>query len=135
MPHNPAPRGLRITFLLHFVISAVFGLQHMLVPRVWTDLGGMSVAETGTWRLIGAATLAFGVGSGMAWREWAWEHVRITAWMQIAWSALGAAVITWAIVYEGLPPLEWLNVALLAGFAVAFLTFTLPMRRRREPGT
>ena len=40
--------------------------------------------------------------------------------MEIIWSTLGALVILWGIVFEGLPPLEWLNVVILESFAIAF---------------
>jgi hypothetical protein len=40
--------------------------------------------------------------------------------MEIVWSVLGAMVILWGILFEGLAPLEWLNVILLIGFAMAF---------------
>jgi hypothetical protein len=64
--NRKTPEGLRITFLAHFVIGGLVGIQHLLAPRLWTDLGGMDIAETVTWRLIGAALLAFAAGSRMA---------------------------------------------------------------------
>ena len=32
-------------------------------------------------------------------------------------------MIVWAIVYENLPPLEWLNMALLGAFGLTFLSY------------
>ena len=119
------PGGLRTTFLLSFVIGGVVGLQHLLAPRLWTDLAGIAVTDTVLWRLVGAAVLGYAVGAGLAWREKTWPRVRIAAAMHAAWSALGAAVIAWGIVYEGLPPLEWLNVGILAAFAAAFSFYLL----------
>lgn len=115
--------GLKVTFLVHFVIAGVVGLQHLIAPRIWTDLAGMQIDETVTWRVIGAAVLAFAAGSWMAYRERRWARVRLVVLMEIVWSVLGAAVILWGILVEGIPPLEWLNVALLAGFAAAFAYF------------
>jgi len=57
------------------------------------------------------------------WIYWNWQRVRIVVVMDIVWSALGALVILWGLLFEGLPPLEWLNVILLAAFAVAFIFF------------
>ena len=112
--------GLRITFLLHAVIGSLVGFQHLLAPRLWTDLAGLQIAETVTWRLIGAALIGFALGSWLAYRETDWDRVQIVVIMQIAWSVLGALVIAWGIVLESLPPLEWLNATLLVVFALAF---------------
>ncbi len=122
------PRGLKIAFLLNFIVAAVVGLQHLLAPRVWTDLAGIAVEDTGLWRLIGAAVLGYGVGAGLAWRRELWQRVRIVVAMQAVWSLLGAAVIVWAIVYENLPPLEWLNVAILGVFGVTFVYYLVSLR-------
>lgn len=124
------PAGLKTAFLLNFLIAGVVGLQHLLAPRLWTDLAGIPVEDTGLWRLTGAAVLGYAVGSGLAWRRAVWQRVRIVVAMQAVWSLLGAGVIAWAIVWEGLPPLEWLNVTLLAVFGLIFAFYLLP---RREP--
>ncbi|MFN2291233.1 MAG: hypothetical protein ACK2UC_08600 [Anaerolineae bacterium] len=121
-------QGLRITFLAYFVIGGLVGLQHLLAPRLWADLAGMEIAETVTWRLIGAALIGFAVGSWLAFREPVWERVRIVVFVDLVWSALGALVILWGLLFEGLPPLEWLNAILLAAFAVAFTVFYLRSR-------
>jgi hypothetical protein len=112
--------GLRITLLIHFVIAGLVGLQHLLLPRAWTDLAGMEITETVTWRLIGAALFAFALSSWLAYRQNEWQQIRIVVVMEVVWSALGAVVILWGLLAEGLPPLEWVNFALLAAFSVAF---------------
>ena len=122
------PRGLKVAFLLNFVIAGVVGLQHLLAPRWWTDLAGTAVEDTGLWRLIGAAVLGYAVGSLLAWRQEAWQRVRVVVAMQSVWSLLGAAVIVWAIVYENLPPLEWLNVAILGAFGLTFVSYLVAHR-------
>lgn len=71
------PRGLKIAFLLNFVVAGVVGLQHLLAPRLWTDLAGITVDDTALWRLIGAAVLGYGVGSGLASRRELWLNVVI----------------------------------------------------------
>lgn len=120
--------GLRRTFLAHFIVAGLFGAQHLIAPRVWTDLAGIEISETVTWRLIGAALVAFAVSSWMAYRTRAWTKVKILVAMEIVWCVLGAAVIVWGIMVEGLPPLEWLNVGLLVAFGIAFSVFWLRMK-------
>jgi Ca2+/Na+ antiporter len=85
-----------------------------------------------TWRLIGAALIGFAAGSWLAFRARVWERVRIAVYMDMVWSALGALVILWGILFEGLPPLEWLNVILLAAFAAAFIIFYVRLEHPRR---
>ena len=112
--------GLKNTFQAHFVITGAVGLQHLFFPRWWTELAGIEITATVTWRVIGAALVALAVSSWLSHREELWARVRIIVLMEIVWSFLCALVIIWAILAEGTPPLEWLNVALLVTFGVLF---------------
>lgn len=116
-------RGLRLTFIIHCIVAFLIGLQHLIVPRMWTELAGIEISETVTWRLIGAALVAFAVSSWMAYRSQNWSAVKILVPMEVVWCILGAAVIIWGILFEGLPPLEWLNVGLLVAFGITFSFF------------
>ena len=122
---RPLARGLRLTFLLNALIGGLVGIQHLLAPRVWTDLAGMQIAETVTWRVIGAALIAFAVSAWLAAREETYGRVRTLVVMQVTWTTVAALTITWGIVFEGLRPLEWLNVAILGAFALAFGRYLL----------
>lgn len=126
---NKISSGLKTLFLINFIIAGIFGVQHLLAPRLWTDLAGMEIMETVTWRVIGAALIGFAVSSWMGYRETEWRSVRILVVMQVVWSILGALVILWGIIFEGLAPLEWLNVVTLAGFALAFTIFWFRNRK------
>lgn len=123
------PSGLKTTFLIHFIVAGLVGLQHVFVPRWWTDLVGMDITITVTWRVIGAAVLALAVSSWLAYNEDVWEQVRIVVILEIVWSVLGALVIMWGIFAEGAPLLEWLNVAILACFAAVFAFYFGKMSR------
>jgi hypothetical protein len=115
--------GLKTTFLIHFVVAGIFGLVLLLVPRMWGNLAGLEIVKTAIYRLVGAALLGFAASSWLAYKETVWERVRIVVQMEIVGSALGALVILWGLAFEGLPPLEWMNVVILAGFAIAFAFF------------
>lgn len=117
------PEGLRRTFVAHAWVAGVVGLQHLLAPRLWTDLAGMRIDETTTWRLIGAALVALAIGSVVATRATAWPRVELLVLTNLAWGAFGSIVIAWGVLVEGLPPLEWLNVVALASFTAAFAVF------------
>jgi hypothetical protein len=115
--------GLKTTFLAHFIIAFAFGLIYLLIPELWGSWIGWPVTDPPIYRLLGAAVLAFGASSWLAYREPAWEKVKIVVQMELVWTILGALVILWGLVFAGLPAFGWLNAVILAGFAVAFGTF------------
>ena len=82
--------------------------------RIWP------VKEPPVYRLLGAAILGFGVSSWLAYKEAAWEKVKIVVQMEIAWTILGALVMLWGLIFAGLPVFGWVNAVILAAFAVAF---------------
>ena len=118
-------RGLKLTFLIHCIISGLVGIQHLIIPRAWTNLAGIEIFETTTWRLIGAALIAFAVSSWIAYKSQDWSSVKILVPMEIIWSFLGAATLVWGIFVEEFPPLEWVNVSLLTIFGIAFTIYGL----------
>ncbi|MFZ0390896.1 MAG: hypothetical protein WAN36_10600 [Calditrichia bacterium] len=131
--NNEMTSGLKITFLLHSLISGLVGFQHLFFPRIWTGLAGMEITETVTWRLIGAALLAFSVSSWMAFKEDNLNRVRIIILMEMVWSFLGAGIILWGISAEGLPEMEWVNVILLLLFGILFTLYYV--RSRKSAGS
>lgn len=131
MTDQRIPSGLKTIFLIHFIITGILGVQHVLVPRWWTDLAGMEISITVTWRVIGAAVIGFAVSSWLAYKAEFWEQVRIIVIMEIVWSVIAAMVITWGILNEGAPPLEWLNVTLLICFSFLFTFYFLKMKADR----
>ena len=118
-------RGLKTTFLVHSFVAAIYGLLLTLFPQVWGNMAGIEVDETDPYRLVGAALLTFAVTSWLAYKETAWSKVRIVVQMEIVWTVLATLVILWGLIFFGLPRLEWMNVAFLAGFAIAFTLFYL----------
>ncbi len=116
-------RGLKITFLVHFIVGLVFGLLYLLIPEVWGNLIGWPTQEPAVYRLIGAAVLGFAAGSWLAYREAAWEKVKIVVQAEIVWTILGTLVMLWGLIFAGLPAIGWLNAVILGGFAAAFSVF------------
>jgi hypothetical protein len=78
------------------------------------------VTEPPIYRLLGAAILGFGTSSWLAYKETAWEKVRIVVQMEIAWTILGTLVVLWGLIFAGLPAFGWVNAVIMAGFAAAF---------------
>jgi hypothetical protein len=115
--------GLKITFLVHFVMAAVFGLVFLLIPEMFGGMMGTVIREPSTFRLVGAALIAFAASSRFAYREAVWERVKIVVQMEIVWTVLGVLATLYGLVFEGLPSGDWMNVIILGAFAVAFSFF------------
>jgi hypothetical protein len=117
------PSGLKITFLVHFVVAIVFGAGFLLIPDMLMGMLGARTVEPSTFRLVGAAMLAFAASSWLAYRQPVWEKVRIVVQMEIVWTILGVLAMLYGLIFEGLPAADWMNVVILGAFAVAFIFF------------
>jgi hypothetical protein len=117
------PYGLKITFLVHAVAAGIFGLVLLLIPEMFGGMIGASIKEPSTFRLVGAALIAFAASSWFAYRATVWERVKIVVQMEIVWTILGVLATLYGLVYEGLPAGVWMNVVILGVFAVAFIFF------------
>jgi hypothetical protein len=118
--NSKMPQGLNTTFLLHFIVCLVFGLGFLLIPNVLGNLYGLNAQEPAIYRLLGAAILGFGASSWLSYKATEWESVRIVVVMELVWAILGTLVLLLALLFAGFPALGWLNVVILAAFAIAF---------------
>jgi hypothetical protein len=116
-------QGLRITFLIHFIVALLFGLGFLLVPGAVGSMYGLNVQEPEIYRLLGGAMLGFAISSWLAYKATNWESVRIVVVMELVWTILGTLVMLYALLLAGFPALGWLNAVILAAFAVAFGRF------------
>jgi signal transduction histidine kinase len=114
---------LKITFLVHVIVAGVFGLVFLLIPEMFGGMMGAPIKEPSTFRLLGAALVAFAASSWFAYRETVWERVKIVVQMEIVWTILGVLATLWGLMFEGLPTADWMNVLILGAFAVAFIFF------------
>ena len=117
------PKGLKITFLVHFITAGIFGAGFLLIPEMLTEMVGARAMEPSTFRLVGAAMLAFAASSWLAYRQPVWEKVKIVVQIEIVWTVLGVLATLWGLMFEGLPAADWMNVVILGAFAVAFAAF------------
>jgi len=118
--------GLRVTFVAHAIAALAFGLIYLFIPDIWGDLVNWPAPETAPYRLIGAAMLAFGASSVLAYREVDWDKVIIIVRTEIVWTALATLVLLWALVFDGAPAIAWLYVVLMAVWTVLFSIFYNP---------
>ena len=105
-------------------ISLTAGTHPVLfIPDIWGDLVNWPAPETAPYRLIGAAMLAFGASSVLAYREVDWDKVIIIVRTEIVWTALATLILFWALVTDGAPAIGWLYVVLMAVWTVLFSIF------------
>jgi hypothetical protein len=114
--------GLRVTFLVHAIAGTVFGLAYLFVPETVGALMNWTM-EDPAYRTIGAAILGFTASSWLALRQQERARVKIVVQAQIVWTVLGTLAALMGLFMADLPPSAWLNVVLLAAFAVAFGVF------------
>jgi hypothetical protein len=123
-PMTKISSGLKTLFLVHFIFALVFGLLYLFIPGIFLSLVGMSMKEDMPYRLIGAATLAFGASSWLCYQAAEWEKVKIIVMAEIAWTVLAALVSLYSLLFAGAPAGVWINVIIMAGFAAAFAYFS-----------
>jgi hypothetical protein len=117
------PKRLKVTFLVHMILAVIFGAGFLLVPEMVTGMLGARAMEPSTFRLVGAAMLAFGASSWLAYRQTLWDRVKIVVQIEIVWTVLGVLATLWGLMFEGLPAADWMNVFILGAFALAFTYF------------
>lgn len=113
--------GLKLTFLIHSIVAVIVGLIFMLAPQFWPNLFGQALIDVGTYRVLGAAIIAFGLSSWWAYREVLWERVKIVTEMEIVWTVLGALVTVFGLLFEGMIVAGWIMAFTLAAFAAVFV--------------
>jgi hypothetical protein len=117
---NKIPAGLKNLFLIHFIVGLLFGLGYLLVPQTILGIVGIQIQEAEVYRLLGAAMLGLAFGSWLAYREMAYDRVRIVVGIEVVWATLGTLVILYALIFTAFPAGALLNAIILAIFAVAF---------------
>jgi hypothetical protein len=105
-------QALRITLLVYAVWWAIYGLLHVVSPEL------MMARDPAIERVLGAAFVAFALGAALAYREKAWDRVKIVVLVQIAWMILDTITMVWGILAGGITLAAWVPTFLAAAFAV-----------------
>jgi uncharacterized membrane protein len=119
-------KALRITLLVYAIWWAIYGLLHVVSPEL------MMAKDPAIERVLGAAFLAFALGAGMAYREKAWDRVKIVVLVQIAWMILYAVTMAWGLLAGGIPAAAWPPTILGAVFAILLAAL---YTREKVPGS
>jgi hypothetical protein len=115
--------GLRLLFLVHFVVGLVFGLIYLFLPGTFLGWLGVPVRDALPYRMLGAAVLAFTASSWYCYKNPEWERVKIVVLAEIVWTVLNVLVNLYGLIFAAAPTANWINVVIMAGFAAAFIYF------------
>ena len=140
---RPVSSGLRTTFLVHLVISALLGIALFLVPGRslnllgwvpdWVQLPntdqsipGQTFVDPVVTRILGAALLALALSSFRGWSSSAptrkWSEVALLVELETVFNVLGAlAVLAGVFLMDrNMPVIGWGLLVVQIAFAVAF---------------
>jgi len=115
-------KGLKYVLLIHFVLGIIIGVVFLFFPEEYCALFGITVTDHGVYRLIGAASLAFGFGSYLAYKNNQWDTVKLFIQMDLVW-LIGANIGMLWWLFTGVSPLMWILEVMFIFFTVAFLFF------------
>jgi uncharacterized protein YjeT (DUF2065 family) len=114
---------LKTTFLIHAPVSLIFGIVFYFVPGIWADLVNWTPYDENITRLLGAAVLAIGVMSWLAYKAETWEQVRIPVQFEIVFTVSGALVGLYSFFFTGAPLFIWVPIIVMVVFGVLWIYF------------
>jgi uncharacterized membrane protein AbrB (regulator of aidB expression) len=116
--------GLKYTFLAHAIMMGMFALVYLFLPVLWGNLTGcLSNKVPQVFRLFGTSLLGYAIGSALAYRETAWENVKIWTQMACITHIVFLVIILLALLFWELPTIGWMYFVVITGFGIAFNIF------------
>jgi len=105
-------KALRITLLVFAILWGVYGLLHVVSPEL------MMAKDPSIERVLGAAVVTFALGAALAYREKAWDKVKIVVIVLIASMILYTVTMAWGILVGGIPSAAWPPTIIGAVFGI-----------------
>ena len=115
-------KGLKIVLLVHFALGIIIGFIFLFTPEFYCDLFDFEITDHGAFRLIGAASLALGGSSFLAYRSKDWEKLKLIIQMEFIWLISAIVAMIWWLVDSG-PIAGWWIFGMFATFLFAFIYF------------
>jgi hypothetical protein len=117
--------GLKYVLLVHFILGIIIGVIFLFFPEAYCELFSIVIYDQhGMYRLIGAASLALGFSSYLAYKNHDWDVVKLFIQMELVW-LIGANIgMMWWLLTGG-PIMAWIIEIMFIIFLVAFLLFYL----------
>ena len=125
-------KGLRVTFLIHAVVSFTAGLLLLLVPGRFLDFIAWAPIDPIASRLLGAAMLALAWSSLRGWRASEWAEVALLVELEVVFAVLACVGLLRHLLFGWWPWMPWAILVLFALFAVAWTVFLVQGRRAEK---
>lgn len=121
-------KALKITFLIHAIVSAVGGLLLLIIPGRTLLFFGWAPIDPILSRVLGAALLALGWSSFRGWQATEREQVQILVELEAVFTVLACVGLLRHLLFARYLPIVWLLFAVFFIFAIAWIVFLV----RRE---
>jgi hypothetical protein len=121
-------KALRTTFLIHAIVAVLAGALMLLIPGRFLKAVGWAPIDPIISRLLGAALLALAWSSFRGWRAAGWVQVAILVELEAAFTILACVGLLRHLLVSRYPYFVWLQLALFAVFACAWIVFLLRNR-------
>ncbi len=129
-------RALRYAFMVHAVVTFVFGAPLLLAPGRFLALFGWAPVDPILSRVLGACLLALAWSSFRGWQATETAQVGTLVEMEAVFTILGAAgVLRHLLTGAYYPWPVWFLFVLLAIFAVAWVYFRFAKPTQLAHGT
>ncbi|MHA2288901.1 MAG: hypothetical protein ACXABG_08940 [Promethearchaeota archaeon] len=118
----------RYVLLLHFILGIIIGVIFLFFPEQYCALFGIVISDHGMYRLIGAASLALGFSSYLAYKKNDWDVVKLFVQMELVWLCGANIGMLWWLITGG-PIMGWVIEVMFIFFLVVFVLFYLLERK------
>lgn len=125
MPTSKVPKSLQIWFLIHFAIDIIFAIPLLFFPAIILDLVGISITESITPRLVGAALMGIG-GASFFSRNNKLESYKALLTLKIIWSISAIIGLTLSIFF-GAPKITYAIILVFAIFALVWIYYKIKL--------
>ena len=117
------PKGLKTLFLVHGVVSLVFGLPLLIIPGRLLEWVGWAPIDPIAGRLLGAVMLALAWAGLRGWLAEDRAKVAILVEVEAVYTVLACVGLLRHLLVGHWPWFPWLVFALHLGFALAWVYF------------
>ena len=115
------PVGLRIWFVIHFIVDIIFAVPLFIAPQAVFSLLGMPFADPITPRLVASAFFAIGTTS-LVMRNAGLESYKTMLTLKIIWSSAALVGLGWSLA-QGAAPAARLPLLIFSVFWCAWVYY------------